>query len=179
MSGNNTSGYEIRQGLLGQAQDILQTNAQMHYERTKEWVPITTEAIIAEADRLNTFVQRKGSAAEGPPSPAIARRPRNAAEARRQARPGPPKGGFPLLNFPPVDKNGNPIGEPTFETIETGSDSQREALREFYPEWREMVKQLCAAGYYGPGNRQRFAAEDIAREKSIAKEESIAKEKEE
>ncbi len=37
MSGNNTSGYEIRQGLLGQAQDILQTNAHMHYERTKEW----------------------------------------------------------------------------------------------------------------------------------------------
>ena len=80
MSGNNTSGYEIRQGLLGQAQDILQTNAQMHYERTKEWVPVTTEAIIAEAEKLNGFVQRKSRAGEG--------RPRRAAEARAMARPG-------------------------------------------------------------------------------------------
>ena len=59
MSGNNTSGYEIRQGLLGQAQDILQTNAHMHYERTKEWVPVTTEAIIAEAEKLYSFVKTR------------------------------------------------------------------------------------------------------------------------
>ena len=59
MSGNNPSGYEIRQGLLGQAQDILQTNAQMHYERTKEWVPVTTEAIIAEAEKLYSFVKTR------------------------------------------------------------------------------------------------------------------------
>ena len=59
MSGNNASGYEIRQGLLGQAQDILQTNAHMHFERTKEWVPITTEAIIAEAEKLYSFVKTR------------------------------------------------------------------------------------------------------------------------
>ena len=59
MSGNNKSGYEVRQGLLGQAQDILQTNAHMHFERTKEWVPITTEAIIAEAEKLYSFVKTR------------------------------------------------------------------------------------------------------------------------
>ena len=59
MSGNNTSGYEIRQGLLAQAQDILQVNAHMQFERTKEWVPITTEAIIAEAEKLYSFVKTR------------------------------------------------------------------------------------------------------------------------
>ena len=90
MSGNNPSGYEIRQGLLGQAQDILQTNAQMHYERTKEWVPVTTEAIIAEAEKLNGFVQRKSRAGEG--------RPRRAAEARARLD---PSGRCAQLSGPP------------------------------------------------------------------------------
>jgi len=56
---DNKSGYEIRQGLLGQAQSILERNAHMHFEQTKQWKTITTEDIIAEAEKLYAFVQRK------------------------------------------------------------------------------------------------------------------------
>jgi hypothetical protein len=56
---DNKSGYDIRQGLLGQAQSILEQNAQMHFEQTKQWIPITTEDIIAEAEKLYSFVKRK------------------------------------------------------------------------------------------------------------------------
>ena len=56
---DNKSGYEIRQGLLGQAQSILEQNAHMRFEQTKQWKPITTEEIIAEAEKLYAFVQRK------------------------------------------------------------------------------------------------------------------------
>ena len=54
------NGYEIRLQLLGQAQAILDNNAHMHYERTKEWKPVTTEAITSEAEKLYQFVQNKG-----------------------------------------------------------------------------------------------------------------------
>ena len=60
MSDPNKSGYEIRQNLLGQAESILNQNAQMHWEQTKHWEPITAEAVIVEAEKLYEFVKRKG-----------------------------------------------------------------------------------------------------------------------
>ena len=59
MSDNNRSGYDIRQGLLGQAQSILEQNAHMQFEQTKTWPTITPEDIIAEAEKLYAFVQKK------------------------------------------------------------------------------------------------------------------------
>jgi len=59
MSDNKRSGYEIRQGLLGQAQSILEQNAHMEFEQTKEWPKLTTEAIIDEAEKLYQFVLKK------------------------------------------------------------------------------------------------------------------------
>ena len=59
MSDNKRSGYEIRQGLLGQAQSILEQNAQMEYEITKKWPKVTTEDIIDEAEKLYEFVLKK------------------------------------------------------------------------------------------------------------------------
>jgi hypothetical protein len=59
MSDKNKTGYDIRQGLLGQAQSILEQNAMMEYEITKKWPKLTTEDIIAEAEKLYDFVQKK------------------------------------------------------------------------------------------------------------------------
>ena len=59
MSDNKRSGYEIRQGLLGQAQSILEQNAHMEYEITKKWPKVTTEDIIDEAEKLYEFVLKK------------------------------------------------------------------------------------------------------------------------
>jgi hypothetical protein len=59
MSDNNRNGYEIRQGLLGQAQSILEQNAHMEFEQTKRWPKVTTEQVIAEAEKLYAFVQKK------------------------------------------------------------------------------------------------------------------------
>jgi hypothetical protein len=59
MSDKSKTGYEIRQGLLGQAQNILEQNAHMEYEITKKWPKLTTEDIIAEAEKLYNFVQKK------------------------------------------------------------------------------------------------------------------------
>jgi len=59
MSDNKRSGYEIRQGLLGQAQSILEQNAHMEFEQTKQWPKLTTEAIIDEAEKLYQFVLKK------------------------------------------------------------------------------------------------------------------------
>jgi hypothetical protein len=59
MSDKSKSGYEIRQGLLGQAQSIIEQNSAMEFEQTKKWTAITTEAIVAEAEKLYEFVKRK------------------------------------------------------------------------------------------------------------------------
>ena len=59
MGDANRSGYEIRQNLLSQAQTILEQNAHMEFEQTKVWPKLTTEAIIAEAEKLYKFVQKK------------------------------------------------------------------------------------------------------------------------
>ena len=58
---NNTSGYEIRQGLLQQAQRIVEQNAHMQFETSgkKDWSPVTSEQVIKVAEELNTFVQKK------------------------------------------------------------------------------------------------------------------------
>tara|TARA_Y100000310_G_C20233723_1_gene601460 strand:+ start:394 stop:573 length:180 start_codon:yes stop_codon:yes gene_type:complete len=57
---DNKNGYEIRQGLLGLAHDIVQQNAHMTFEATKQWPTITTEQVIEEAQKLYEFVQNKG-----------------------------------------------------------------------------------------------------------------------
>lgn len=59
MSDKNKTGYEIRQGLLGQAQSILEQNAHHEYEITKRWPKLTAEDIIVEAEKLYSFVQKK------------------------------------------------------------------------------------------------------------------------
>ena len=59
MSENNRSGYEIREGLLGLANDICQQNAHMHFEQTKQWNKVTSEDVIREAEKLYQFVQKK------------------------------------------------------------------------------------------------------------------------
>ena len=58
---NNRNGYEIRQGLLQQAQRIVEQNAHMAFETSdkKEWTPVTTEQVIEVAEQLNAFVQKK------------------------------------------------------------------------------------------------------------------------
>ena len=70
MSGNP---YDLRAGLLGQAQDILQNQYHQEYERirylcdrklidfkTVTWpTPPTSDEIIAEAEKLYKFVQTK------------------------------------------------------------------------------------------------------------------------
>jgi len=58
---NNRNGYEIRQGLLQQAQRIVEQNAHMQFETSdkKEWTPVTTEQVIEVAEQLNAFVQKK------------------------------------------------------------------------------------------------------------------------
>jgi len=56
---NNTSGYEIRQGLLQQAQRIVEQNAHVKLQQSKEWNEVTAKQIIRVAEELNTFVQKK------------------------------------------------------------------------------------------------------------------------
>ena len=58
---NNTSGYEIRQGLLQQAQRIVEQNAHMKFETSDKtsWSPVTSEQVIKVAEELNSFVQKK------------------------------------------------------------------------------------------------------------------------
>ena len=70
MSGNP---YDLRAGLLGQAQNILQNQYHQEYERVRYlcdrdmvdvktvlWPsPPTTDQIIAEAEKLYRFVQTK------------------------------------------------------------------------------------------------------------------------
>ena len=58
---NNRNGYEIRQGLLQQAQRIVEQNAHMQFETSdkKNWTPVTPEQVIEVAEQLNAFVQKK------------------------------------------------------------------------------------------------------------------------
>ena len=52
---NNRNGYEIRQGLLQQAQRIVEQNAHMQFETSgkKNWSPVTSEQVIKVAEELN------------------------------------------------------------------------------------------------------------------------------
>ena len=58
---NNRNGYEIRQGLLQQAQRIVEQNAHMQFETSGKtnWTPVTSEQVIKVAEELNSFVQKK------------------------------------------------------------------------------------------------------------------------
>ncbi len=71
MSDNNKTGYELRTELLGMAMGIVSERAQRlesnehflaendrHYAR-KPIDPFTSEDIIAEAEKLYAFVQKK------------------------------------------------------------------------------------------------------------------------
>ena len=56
--------YEIRASLLHLAKDIISENAHMHFESTKAggnpvWNAVTTDQILAEAEKLYSFVSRK------------------------------------------------------------------------------------------------------------------------
>ena len=54
--------FEIRQSLLHLAEEILKTNAHMEFAASgdKVWKGYTTEDIIREAKKLNSFVSNKG-----------------------------------------------------------------------------------------------------------------------
>lgn len=56
--------FEIRASLLHLAKDVLTQNAHMNYEASKEngnraWKEVSSEAIIAEAEKLYKFVSNK------------------------------------------------------------------------------------------------------------------------
>mgnify|MGYP003128499508 FL=1 len=69
----SASGYDLRAGLLGQAQSILENQFQAKYETLRylcdrdlvdpkgvTWPEMpTSEAILAEAEKLYAFVQKK------------------------------------------------------------------------------------------------------------------------
>ena len=57
---NNRNGYEIRQGLLQQAQRIVEQNAHMAFETSdkKDWKPVTTEQVIEVAEKENVEVTK-------------------------------------------------------------------------------------------------------------------------
>lgn len=65
MSENSSKPFEIRASLLHLAKDVLSQNAHMQFESSKaqgrpgEWQSVTTEAIIAEADKLYGFVSKR------------------------------------------------------------------------------------------------------------------------
>tara|TARA_Y100000034_G_C6573178_1_gene248448 strand:+ start:277 stop:459 length:183 start_codon:yes stop_codon:yes gene_type:complete len=59
MTDNNRNGYEIREGLLGMAKDIVDQNAHMEFEATKQWKPVTPDQIKKVAEELYDFVQKK------------------------------------------------------------------------------------------------------------------------
>jgi len=67
MSDNNKSGYELRTDLLGMAIGIVSDKVQRHFDneclkpdgQRSSVVPYTTEDIIAEAEKLYAFVQKK------------------------------------------------------------------------------------------------------------------------
>ena len=67
MGDKNKSGYELRSDLLGMAIGIVDQKTQRLFENehmkpegTRNFVsPFTTEDVIAEAEKLYDFVQRK------------------------------------------------------------------------------------------------------------------------
>tara|TARA_A100001515_G_scaffold103175_2_gene83789 strand:- start:831 stop:1016 length:186 start_codon:yes stop_codon:yes gene_type:complete len=61
MSDKSKSGYELRMQLLHQAQRILEQQTQVEMAKTqgKSGTAPTTELIIAEAEKLYEFVQKK------------------------------------------------------------------------------------------------------------------------
>lgn len=67
MGDNNKSGYELRTDLLGMAMGIVgeRVSRQMENEHLKPEgqrqavAPFTTEDVIAEAEKLYNFVQKK------------------------------------------------------------------------------------------------------------------------
>ena len=62
---DNSKPFEIRSGLLHLAKEILSQNSHMAWEAAKaqgrpgEWSPVTTDQVIAEADKLYGFVTKK------------------------------------------------------------------------------------------------------------------------
>jgi hypothetical protein len=60
-----SNGYELRTGLLGQAQKILENKYHCEVQQCRDRgvacdiKPPTTEDIIAEAEKLYAFVQKK------------------------------------------------------------------------------------------------------------------------
>jgi len=67
MSDTNKSGYELRTDLLGMAIGIVQERVQRQFEnehlkpegQRQPVASYTTEDVIAEAEKLYTFVQKK------------------------------------------------------------------------------------------------------------------------
>jgi len=67
MSDNNKSGYQLRQELLGLAVGIVSEKVSRQFEnehlkpegQRNAVAPYTTDDIIAEAEKLYTFVQKK------------------------------------------------------------------------------------------------------------------------
>ncbi len=68
MSDNKKSGYELRTDLLGMAQGILADKVSRQFDnehlktdvsQMKPVEPYTTEDIIAEAEKLYAFIQKK------------------------------------------------------------------------------------------------------------------------
>ena len=62
---DNSKPFEIRASLLHLAKEVLSQNAHMAFESAKaqgrpaDWAAVTTEAIIAEAEKLYSFVSKR------------------------------------------------------------------------------------------------------------------------
>lgn len=62
---DNSKPFEIRASLLHLAKDVLSENSHMQFESAKaqgrpgEWPAVTTDAIIAEAEKLYQFVSKR------------------------------------------------------------------------------------------------------------------------
>ena len=58
---NNRNGYEIRQGLLQQAQRIVEQNAHINLKQAAKRIgtPVTSEQVIEVAEELNSLFKRK------------------------------------------------------------------------------------------------------------------------
>jgi hypothetical protein len=67
MSDNNKSGYQLRADMLDMATGIVQEKVQRQFEnehmkpegQRSPVTPFTTEDVIAEAEKLYAFVQKK------------------------------------------------------------------------------------------------------------------------
>lgn len=62
---DNSKPFEIRASLLHLAKDVLSQNAHMAFESSKaqgrpgDWPTVTTEQIVAEAEKLYGFIVKK------------------------------------------------------------------------------------------------------------------------